>query len=105
LSNYEGCIGDTAIAGFVVEGASWVGALSMAGNVSEWVADWYGPYTSNAQTDPIGPKSGEARVVRGLALGLDPRLIPVAMRSTVRASGDPGVGERYRGFRIALPVQ
>jgi formylglycine-generating enzyme required for sulfatase activity len=39
----------------------------MAGNVAEWVADWYGEtyYTDAPATDPAGPASGDARVVRG----------------------------------------
>jgi formylglycine-generating enzyme required for sulfatase activity len=47
------------------EGASWVGALDMSGGISEWVADWYGPYPAGAQTDPPGPGWGEARLARG----------------------------------------
>jgi formylglycine-generating enzyme required for sulfatase activity len=31
----------------------------------EWVADWYGPYPSEAVVDPCGPAVGTARVVRG----------------------------------------
>jgi formylglycine-generating enzyme required for sulfatase activity len=35
------------------------------GNVWEWVDDWYGAYPSTATTDPIGPESGDLRVLRG----------------------------------------
>lgn len=43
------------------------GFSDMHGNVSEWTADWYGPFSSatTADTDPPGPASGEKRVVRG----------------------------------------
>jgi formylglycine-generating enzyme required for sulfatase activity len=46
-------------------GASWVGALNMAGNVWEWVNDYYGNYSSEPQVNPTGPSSGTYRVLRG----------------------------------------
>jgi eukaryotic-like serine/threonine-protein kinase len=49
------------------KGASTWGILDIVGNVSEWVADWYGPYPSDAAalTDPHGPDTGKERVIRG----------------------------------------
>jgi formylglycine-generating enzyme required for sulfatase activity len=47
------------------EGASWCGALDMAGNVYEWVADWLGDYASEPQRNPTGPPTGGEKVLRG----------------------------------------
>jgi formylglycine-generating enzyme required for sulfatase activity len=50
------------------EGESPHGALNMAGNAAEWVADYYDPTfyrTSKQEADPKGPENGRERVVRG----------------------------------------
>ena len=49
------------------QGASPFGALDMAGNAFEWVADWYAKdyYADAPETDPPGPDSGRKRVLRG----------------------------------------
>ena len=58
---------DPAPVGSFPAGESWVGALDMAGNVWEWVADWYdaGYYAHSPRENPTGPEDGQHRVLRG----------------------------------------
>jgi len=65
LVNYNLNVGNTSEVGSYPDGASWIGAMDMAGNVWEWVADWYGEYPSEAQTNPKGPEMGDGKIIRG----------------------------------------
>jgi formylglycine-generating enzyme required for sulfatase activity/WD40 repeat protein/tRNA A-37 threonylcarbamoyl transferase component Bud32 len=64
-ANLVDCVGDLSPAGSYPDGASPYGALDMAGNMTEWVSDWFGPYSQSPERNPTGPPSGEYPVVRG----------------------------------------
>ncbi len=65
--NAESTVGDTTEVGKFPSGASPYGALDMAGNVQEWVADWYDKeyYGNSPNQNPKGPPSGNYHILRG----------------------------------------
>ena len=69
-SNSLNIVGDTTRVGSYAGGASPFGALDMAGNVWEWVADYYRPtyYSISPEENPTGPENpagNNLRVIRG----------------------------------------
>lgn len=79
-------------------GDSAKGLHDMAGNVAEWVADFYDAYPTSSVVDPTGPASGTYRVIRGGGL-LDPS---VALRTQGRFAGRPNTRSISVGFRCAV---
>jgi formylglycine-generating enzyme required for sulfatase activity/DNA-binding CsgD family transcriptional regulator len=88
---------DTSPVGKYPNGASMYGVLDMAGNVYEWVADWYGPYSQDRQTNPTGPASGLEKIIRGGSWGDDPAHVRSSVRSPINADN----WLNFVGFRCA----
>ena len=101
LANFDRNVGTTTPVGHYPAGASWVGALDMAGNVQEWVADWYDSdyYSSSPHDNPTGPVSGNFKVLRGGSWGGGARYVRGAYRYNVSAS----VRSHFIGFRCLVP--
>ena len=67
LANFNNCLDDTSAVGSYPSGASPYGVMDMAGNVWEWVNDWYSSsyYSTSPASNPPGPDNGTSRVLRG----------------------------------------
>jgi len=74
------------------------GLHDMHGSVEEWCEDWYGPYSSAAQIDPVGRAGGQFKVTRGGSSEAD----NFYLRSANRGGTFRGDKSRILGFRVVL---
>ncbi|WAS95310.1 formylglycine-generating enzyme family protein [Nannocystis punicea] len=95
---YE-CGQATAPVGRHPAGVSPEGVHDLAGNASEWVADWYHPktYLWTPRHNPAGPDRGQVRVVRGGSFYDGPGYL----RASYRYGLSPQWGYGTVGFRCA----
>ena len=76
------------------------GFYDMHGNVAEWCGDLYCVYSDSAATDPTGPGTGLARVLRG-GSWFD---IPGLCSSACRDGRFPSYCSEMCGFRVVCEV-
>jgi formylglycine-generating enzyme required for sulfatase activity len=87
------------------KGRSAYGAHDLAGNLYEWVMDWYAEdfytnFAKNQAINPRGPSEGTAKVQRGGSYINN----PYRLRSSFRTKGDPTEQDPNVGFRCAQEV-
>ena len=87
------------------KGQSPYGAYDLAGNLYEWVMDWYGEdyylnFAGSPAMNPRGPVEGTAKVQRGGSYVNS----PYRLRTSFRTKGDPAEQDPNVGFRCAQDV-
>jgi formylglycine-generating enzyme required for sulfatase activity len=112
----EGCSTEVLPVGSLPAGASPYGALDMAGNVAEWVADWLDVdyYEVSPRENPPGPETSRGIIIQGatanvrVVRGSNPYAdrsgitnAPVFLRTTNRDWNPPTSGTLSLGFRCA----
>jgi len=103
LLNFNNPVGDMMLAESFLAGASPYGALNMAGNAREWVADWYSAdyYPASPKSNPTGPANGLYKVLRGGSWhsGI------YDVRSADRSWSEPDIRDKTVGFRCVVSAE
>lgn len=100
LLNYQGCLGHTSGVNDYPAGRSPYGLLDMAGNIFQWVNDFYDAqyYDSMPPLNPTGPGAGDSHVIRGSSFESDGS----QTLSGIRHFGSPSYHARDLGFRCVV---
>ncbi len=99
-AQYRAC--GTELAPVMTYGPNGYGLFDMAGNVWEWVMDWYQAdyYRVSPVRQPLGPEFGVARVLRGGS-----RInYALELRVANRSWNTPATKRGYIGFRCVRPM-
>jgi serine/threonine-protein kinase len=97
IANSSSCGSRLLPVGTHLLGASPYGTLEMAGNVKEWVSDWFDEtyYRMSPDRNPLGPTQGKLRVIRGGSWYQSQNYL----RTTSRQGAEPEFGGNYYGIR------
>lgn len=95
----------TAPVGSFPAGASSYGVMDMAGNVWEWVADWYrgNYYKDSPKNNPKGPNSGLVRGLRGGSWDNSSYVIRAALRYRYVPDNNGSNNVGFRGCQDVTP--
>lgn len=101
VSSKSGC-GTESMAkpGEYLNDVSPFGVFDMAGNLTEWVSDYYkiDYYSQSPQNDPLGPETGSYKIFRGGFWGGSD---PATFRNSARPYLPPETALSMHGFRCA----
>ena len=103
LLNYVGCLGHTSGVSDYPTGRSPYGLFDMAGNVFQWVNDFYDDhaYDNMPAQNPTGPASGDMHVVRGSSFETE----AAQLMSGIRHPAASAYHSRDLGFRCVVNQQ